>query len=284
MTRIIIFSFATILLIAAFLFSNHYVPFQVEVFVVYFGICLFAVGLASVIKPFRFLHINSRKSASLIAGTGLLVFIIGAILPAPMIRSSRPPQLIDYFMSEYQFYEYHEMLVNSPAETVSKAMKEVAFTDIPVATWLMRIRVLASGRSVKSTLKNSESTQGLLSQPIVKFLSQPGTGFLVLDDQNPNEYVGGMVGKPWSNDTPPIISGPDEFNSFHSTGNIKVAFNIRVVDMKNGLSRLSSETRIVCIDVSARRLFSIYWRIIYPGSAIIRRVWLNAIAERAVQY
>jgi hypothetical protein len=106
----------------------------------------------------------------------------------------------------------------------------------------------------------------------------------VLDEKDPYEYVGGMVGRPWSNDRPPIISSPDEFQAFHSPGNIKVAFNIRVVDIKNGSSRLSSETRIKCIDASARRHFSRYWRIIYPGSAIIRRVWLDAIAEHAGQY
>ena len=35
-------------------------------------------------------------------------------------------------------------------------------------------------------------------------------------------------------------------------------------------------------DAEARCLFSRYWRIIYPGSAIIRRVWLDAIVARAL--
>jgi len=30
-----------------------------------------------------------------------------------------------------------------------------------------------------------------------------------------------------------------------------------------------------------RRIFGRYWRIIYPGSAIIRRVWLDTLAEKA---
>jgi hypothetical protein len=32
---------------------------------------------------------------------------------------------------------------------------------------------------------------------------------------------------------------------------------------------------------SARRRFAAYWRVIYPGSAIIRRMWLRAIEHRA---
>jgi hypothetical protein len=133
------------------------------------------------------------------------------------------------------------VLVNTPAEVVSKAMKEVAFTDIPIAVWLMRICAMASGRYFKSPLKNVESTHGSLSQPILKLLSQPGNGFLVLDDKDLYEYVGGMVGKPWSNDRPPIISSPDEFRSFHSPGNIKVAFNIRIIDMKRLIQNIGAK-------------------------------------------
>jgi len=33
---------------------------------------------------------------------------------------------------------------------------------------------------------------------------------------------------------------------------------------------------------STRRRFAGYWRIIYPGSALIRRMWLRAVARRAV--
>lgn len=284
MARIIILSISAVLLIAALIFANHYVPFQIEVVVVYLGIIFFIAGLLSLIKPFKFIYIKNRKTALLLTVAGILVFILGTMLPAPLIHSSRSHQRIDDFMPEYQFYEYHEVIVNAPAETAARAMKEVSFADIPVAVWLMKIRAMASGEFKKSPPKNTESNQGPFSQPILKLFAQPGNGFLVLDDEIPYEYVGGMAGKPWSNDRPPDISGPDEFRTFNMPGNIKVAFNLHVVDMENGTSRLSSETRIVCIDESARRLFSRYWRIIYPGSAIIRRVWLNAIVERAARH
>jgi hypothetical protein len=51
--------------------------------------------------------------------------------------------------------------------------------------------------------------------------------------------------------------------------------------MENGQTLLSTETRIRGNDKRSRRVFGCYWRIIYPGSAIIRRVWLDAIAARA---
>jgi hypothetical protein len=268
MTRMVILSLIAVLLVAALSLSNHYVPFQIEVVVVYLGIGFFVVGLLSVIKPFRFLYIKSRKFALLLAGAGLLVFLTGMILPSPVMRSSRPHECIDDYMPSYQFYEYHEMSVDAPAEAVFKAVREVAFTDIPIARWLLRIRGMTTGRH---------------PQPILEELTQPGTGFLSLENSNPYEYVGGMVGKPWSNDQPPDVKTPDEFRAFRLAGNIKVAFNMHVVAMEDGTSRLSSETRIIGVDESARNTFSRYWRLIYPGSAIIRRVWLDAISDRAIK-
>ena len=47
--------------------------------------------------------------------------------------------------------------------------------------------------------------------------------------------------------------------------------------------RVSTETRCLANSDAARRTLAGYWRIIYPGSAIIRRVWLDAIIDRAVR-
>jgi hypothetical protein len=46
-------------------------------------------------------------------------------------------------------------------------------------------------------------------------------------------------------------------------------------------STVSTETRVFASNAAARRQFAAYWRVIYPGSALIRRMWLRAIARRA---
>jgi hypothetical protein len=40
------------------------------------------------------------------------------------------------------------------------------------------------------------------------------------------------------------------------------------------VSRLVTQTRVAASDASAERRFAAYWRLIYPGSAFIRRMWL----------
>ena len=49
-------------------------------------------------------------------------------------------------------------------------------------------------------------------------------------------------------------------------------------------SIVSTETRVFASSPSARRRFAAYWRVIYPGSAIIRRMWLRAIEKRALTF
>ena len=48
-------------------------------------------------------------------------------------------------------------------------------------------------------------------------------------------------------------------------------------------SVVSTETRVFANSAGARRRFALYWRLIYPGSAIIRRMWLRAIERRALR-
>lgn len=48
-----------------------------------------------------------------------------------------------------------------------------------------------------------------------------------------------------------------------------------------GGSFVSTDTRVYANDDSSRRRFAMYWRVIYPGSSLIRVMWLRAIQRRA---
>jgi len=48
-----------------------------------------------------------------------------------------------------------------------------------------------------------------------------------------------------------------------------------------GWSQVTTETRIFAPEASVRRKFGAYWRVIYPGSSLLRIGWLEAIRRRA---
>jgi hypothetical protein len=57
--------------------------------------------------------------------------------------------------------------------------------------------------------------------------------------------------------------------------------NFVVASDGRGGSNVSTETRVHASTPRGRRYFAVYWRIIHPGSDIIRRMWLRAVRKRA---
>ena len=57
--------------------------------------------------------------------------------------------------------------------------------------------------------------------------------------------------------------------------------NFVVTPDGRGGSNVSTETRVYANGAKPLRIFKIYWRVIHPGSDIIRRMWLRAVKRRA---
>ena len=66
-----------------------------------------------------------------------------------------------------------------------------------------------------------------------------------------------------------------------SPGFTLAAMNFLVLPDASGGSLPTTETRVFANAPAARRRFAAYWRAIYPGSALIRRMWLRAVERRA---
>jgi hypothetical protein len=79
----------------------------------------------------------------------------------------------------------------------------------------------------------------------------------------------------------PRVAMPEGFATLDRPGYARAAINFRVEDDGDGWSRLITETRVHATDPSSLRRFAAYWRLILPGSALIRRMWLAAIRDRA---
>ena len=68
----------------------------------------------------------------------------------------------------------------------------------------------------------------------------------------------------------PIIRDAREFVAFEEPGYAKAAMNFLIEFADRG-TLLSTETLVMTTDSSSSRQFERYWRVIYPGSAAIRR-------------
>jgi hypothetical protein len=79
----------------------------------------------------------------------------------------------------------------------------------------------------------------------------------------------------------PVLSSSMAFASFHQPGCVKVAFNLKIDDAGNGWTTVSTETRLHALDAGSLRATAVYWRLIYPGSGMLRTMWLQAARTRA---
>jgi len=183
-----------------------------------------------------------------------------------------PSSLLDQFIPEYQFGEYHATRVRAPAERVYRGVKSVTADDIfliRALTWVRRW-----GRSGPKSILNPPP-----HQPILDVATE--TSFQLLADQPNREIVVGTVVIAPAGWRRPEHPTPEEFKALHHPGFALAAMNFLLQDAGAGICALSTETRVYATDRKTRWRFGAYWSVIYSGSALIRRMWLRAIARRA---
>lgn len=181
--------------------------------------------------------------------TGVAIAVIGLLLPARETRISRPSTRLDEFAPAWQFHEVHTMRVDAPPERVYEAIKRVRADEIRLfrtLTWIRR-----GGKEAPESILNPGD------KPLLDVATS--SGFYYLADHAPREVVVQTRLGPVTLGTMNFLVTPDGAGSMVST-----------------------ETRVYARTPAARRRFAAYWRVIYPGSALIRRMWLRAIAKRAV--
>ena len=183
---------------------------------------------------------------------------------------------LNQFAPVYQFSEFHSVRITAPKERVYRALKLVTADEIVLfrtLTWLRRF-----GRPGPESILNPPAHVPLLDVAV-------RTSFTVLAEEPNCEIVlGTIVAAPrgWQ---PGRKLTPEGFIALFVTsrtpGFALGAINFRIEDASAAACTLTTETRVYATDASTRRRFARYWRMIYPGSAMIRRMWLRAIARRA---
>ena len=184
--------------------------------------------------------------------------------------------LLDNFLPVYDFNEAHATVVHAPPSRIFDAIKELTPAEVPLLRTLFALRLLPA-RLVGSGGARFIRTQPLLPQML-------DAGFVLLAEATDREIVFGRIGQFWkvSGGASPHITDGQEFLAFDQPEYAKAALNFSVDEhLRNAGVTVSTETRIAVPDPVTRRKFAIYWRVIYPGSALIRRMWLRAIKRRA---
>lgn len=241
---------------------------------VYAALFALFIGAVSAVRPLKFLGIAGRTHGAVVLSCGAAVFLIGVNLPAPRKKVTARAALLDDFVPAYQFAEFHTIRIHAPRERVSAAIRDVTANEITLfrkLTWIRRF-----GQPRPESILNPPPNEPILDVAM-------RTGFMKLAEEPDREILfGTLVAAPrgWraNRDKKPA---PEDFKALHAPGFALAAMNFHITDASSGETVLTTETRIYATDVSVQRKFAAYWRVIYPGSALIRVMWLRAIRHRA---
>jgi hypothetical protein len=236
----------------------------------YSGGTILACGLALTIRPLARLRVRSRRRAVAIACAGAL--LAAAALGAPAFDANPPAisSALDEFAPAWQFHEVHTRNVRAPAARVFDAIKQVRPDEIlffRTLTWIRR-----GGRPLPPGVLNAAGDESIIT------VAAKG-GFVILAERPPNELVVGAIVSAPSGPRARLTS--ERFRQPFPPGYTVATMNFLVTAEAPDASIVSTETRVYANSPEARRRFAAYWRLIYPGSTLIRRMWLRAIDRRA---
>jgi hypothetical protein len=246
------------------------------------GLCAFA-GLACLVRPPRRLGLRRRRSGALIFGAGLGGALLGFALPAPLVRVEAARTRLDAVMPAYHFHEVHAVRVHAPPERVLQALRGVTAGEIRLFRTLTWIRSPRFGPRVRESILDAPPDKPILEVAL-------RSGFVELGGDSREVVLGTLLGfkRPNPDEAAALgravralRSGQLSVADFNPPGFAKATMNFLIEDDAGGGCLLRTETRIFATNDAARRGFAVYWRVIYPGSALIRRMWLQAVKRRA---
>jgi hypothetical protein len=241
-------------------------------FAFYAFVTMAAVGVLSVLRPLKALGIRSRRLALLVVAAGL--WGAAHVLHDPALASyvTTPSSKLDEFAPIYQFSEAASIPVRAPADRVYEAIFQVTAAEVPLYRTLAWIR-RGGASGPESVLNPSDHA------PLVRVATR--TSFMSLAEVPGREFVMGAVVM-----APPSVKlaagpTPASFKSLTQPGFAKAVMNFTVEPQGPGICLLRTETRVHATDAASRDGFARYWRVIAPGSLLIRHMWIRAIKVRA---
>ena len=175
-------------------------------------------------------------------------------------------ELLDRFMPAYEVVERHRV----PVQTTFAAAKDLDLNSA-IARLLFNTRALVMGGAIER--------QPMVPRPFVE--QAQAIGWRVLAEVPGTEIVFGAVTRPW--EAQPGFRGvaPSEFAAFNEPDYVKIVLTLRADPAGSDASIFRTETRACTTDAAARRKFRLYWALVQPGVALIRRVMLAPVKQEA---
>lgn len=167
--------------------------------------------------------------------------------------------LIDDFLPKYDFVETHSVTVNATAKTIFETMDEIDLRESSIIRSLLFLRGLPGEHLRLRDLQKSH--------------------FEILGKRENEEILIGLAGKFWTLNGKLQKINSENFRDFNEECFAKAVWNFSI-DENDDKTRLTTETRIRCLDDESQKSFRFYWTFIQPFSGLIRLEMLKIVKRK----
>jgi hypothetical protein len=184
------------------------------------------------------------------------------------------PTLLHELIPTYEVASRHTIWVAADPACVYEAARSA---DLG-APWLVRLLMaLRAGpvRLLATLLGRPGPRVSAEGRPSIRPLT-----FTLVAEAPGEEFVLGIMGRFWTPTGGLVKASADQMRQHPPAGLAQGFWNFRVEPSGSGTA-LSTETRVRCGDSATARRFIRYWRLIRPGSALIRTSVLRHIRIEA---
>lgn len=185
--------------------------------------------------------------------------------------------LLDAYVPAPDAVEWHAVVVHASPAAVRDALWRADLGG-PVARALLAARVLPA--ALRGHADARARLVALWRRPALTLHELAAGGFARLA-QTQDAVVFGLTGRFWTLGGGVVPTDPATWDAGPPAGMAQAAWSFEVVPKAVGHTRLVTETRVRCADAEARRDFRRYWRVVQPGSALLRRLMLRRIRRWA---
>lgn len=254
--------------LGAVLLFNYWASYQLLSALAYAGIVAALLGLANVALPFRFLGIRKRAVGALTLGAGVVLTLAALSWPASTLRVAQHKTVLDNIMPEYQFSEIHSARIHARPEQVMQSVRQSTWGDMKSLRTLLKIR--GASLNIHDTDYFSPDKRILDAFAASGYVSG-GSDHEIVMCGGANVRAHHVL----------ALRTLQEWADYRDPGAVKMAFDFYVQDAGSEWSVITAETRVQATDDLTRRGMGRYWRLIVPGSGLLRRQWLDGIKKRA---
>ena len=159
--------------------------------------------------------------------------------------------------------ERHRIEIRAPLADVYAVVRRLDLSNARLSRLLMRIRGMGWG------------------QPSLTLDDAERMGFALLAESPNREILIGLAGRFWTPTGCLRTIDAATFPTFAEPRSARAVWNFALEPGPGHSTLLSTETRVQCVDSHARRRFKMYWMVVGPFSALIRRDMLRALKRQA---